>query len=207
MMRVYSSALSVALRNLPVGFKLVPWLANKSSSWVGRSCHEDPCNGDACCCQKVDNHPAGRCDSPCECYPVPVSQKCSGLFLGANTQSVCANLMWLIWLKCSWVCAEKAEKYLELSKWFGVIPLNITRSNDSRSACRWSLFPKGNHMSCSQIPGHGKWNNFCMGAANLVLGSPDLWGWLGGEDLGHGWESEYWISSEVTVSSNHPISH
>lgn len=127
-------------------------------------------------------------------------------FLEAKTQSVCANLTWLIWLKCSLVCAEKAEKSLELSKWLGVIPLNITHSNDGRSACRWSLFPKGNQMSCSQIPGHGKWHNFCMDAAKLVLGTPDLWGWLVGEDLGHGWESEYWISSEVTVSSNHPVS-
>lgn len=33
-------------------------------------------------------------------------------------------------------------------------------------------------MSCSQIPAHGKWHNFCMGAAKLFLGSPDLWGWL-----------------------------
>lgn len=104
------------------------------------------------------------------------------------------------------VFAEKAEKCLELNEWFGAIPLSITHSNDGRPACTWTLFPKGNQLSCSQIPGHDKWHNFCMDAAKLVLGSPVLWEWLMGEDLGHGWKSEYWISSEVTVSSNHPAS-
>lgn len=47
------------------------------------------------------------------------------------------------------VFAEKAEKCLELNEWFGAIPLSITHSNDGRSACRWTLFPKGN--SCPAL--------------------------------------------------------
>lgn len=49
-------------------------LASKSSSWVGGGCHKDPCSGDICCHQKTNNHSAGKCDSPCECYPAPVPQ-------------------------------------------------------------------------------------------------------------------------------------
>lgn len=171
---------------------------------MGRDCHEDLCNGDTCCLQKWIIIQLGDVISHVS-VTLSLFPKNSGFFsYGKHPECLCRpNLIDLTEMLL--VFAEKAEKCLELNEWFGAIPLSITQYQMMAGQLADGPYFQ-RETSCPALKSLVMINGTISAWMLLSLSLVVLWEWLMGEDLGHGWKSEYWISSEVTVSSNHPAS-